>query len=223
MRKDKVRAFKLRRKNKSYSEINRILGIPKSTLADWFNKLDWSNKIKGQLLEKIKPTRMDRIRLMTIANSKKWSNWRKKARESAVIEFKKLKKHPLFISGIMLYWGEGDKILKNGRVSLSNSDPEMIRVFYVFLKNILRVPESKIRLSLILYPDLVDSVQKNLWSKLTNIPIQYFNNSVFIQGRHPTKRNSYGVCLVRVCDVSLKEKIMKWIELLQISLTLNQS
>ena len=36
MNKLKVKAFKLRKQKKSYNEINRQLGIPKSTLSSWF-------------------------------------------------------------------------------------------------------------------------------------------------------------------------------------------
>ena len=77
------------------------------------------------------------------------------------------------------------------------------------------VPVEKISLRLIIYPDLIDQVQKNLWSKSTKIPQNCFKKSTTIQGRHPTKRNSYGVCIITVYSRQLKEKIFKWLDLSQ--------
>lgn len=49
MRKDREIAFKLRLNGKSYSEINKILGIPKSTLAGWFYNLLLSEEAKNKI------------------------------------------------------------------------------------------------------------------------------------------------------------------------------
>ena len=151
---------------------------------------------------------------MAEANKARWKLTHEEYRSAAIREFENLKNDPLFIAGLMLYWGEGDKKIENGQVSLSNSDPHLVRLFYLFLVKALGVSPERITLSLILYPDLVDSVQKNMWSKITKIPLSNFRGSTVIKGRHPTKRNSYGVCIIRVNSRQLKEKVIKWIDLL---------
>ena len=212
MRKDKEKAFELRRQKKSYKIIGRELNIPTSTLAGWFKHEEWSREIRDELDKTTSLAYPEKLKKIVAANKKRWADWHQQCQEKAVREFPKLKNNPLFITGIMLYWGEGDKQLKNGQVCLSNSDPEMIKIFYLFLAHTMNIATEKISARLILYPDLIDSVQKNLWSKLTKIPISKFTRSTYIQGRHPTKRNSYGVCLVRVCSREMKEKILTWIE-----------
>lgn len=215
MRKDKEKATELRRQNKSYKSISRELNIPLGTLAGWFKNELWSQDIRDKLGQKASLAFPEKLRRIIAANKKRWADLHETYRQEAVNEFKKYKNDPLFLASIMLYWGEGDKKLENGQVCLSNSDPEMIKIFYLFLTHTLGVPLEKIAARLILYPDLIESVQKNIWSKVTKIPISKFTRSTYIQGRHPTKRNSYGVCLIRVCSRELKEKILVWINLYQ--------
>lgn len=215
MRKDKEKAFELRRQKMSYKNISQELNIPIGTLAGWFKDESWSQEIRDELGTKESLAFPEKMRRIVDANRKKWKALYLKWQNEAIIEFETLKNNPLFISGIMLYWGEGDKKLENGSVSLSNSDPEMVKIFHRFLFDIAAVPKEKIRAKLIIYPDLTDSVLKNIWSRLTKIPVSQFTKSAVIQGRHPTRRNSYGVCLLRIGSRELKEKILKWIELYQ--------
>jgi len=104
---------------------------------------------------------------------------------------------------------------------VNKTDPNILKVFYAFLREV-KVPAEKIRLWLLLYPDLVDSVQKNFWSKLLGIPSGRFTKSIFIKGRSPAKRLSYGVCNIEVYSRELKEKLLQWLELLQDDLLLKR-
>ena len=215
MRKDKEKAIELRRRGMSYKKIRVELGIPIATLSDWFKQESWSYDIKRRLSSEVSLSNPKKLELMVQATRQKWQKIHRQWQEGAIEEFPKLKKNSLFMAGLMLYWGEGDKKLENGQVTLSNSDPHLIRLFYLFLTKAINTPLEKISLRLLLYPDLIDKVQKNLWSRATKISLDRFKRSTTIQGRHPTKRNSYGVCLIRVCSRQLKEKIMKWLDLSQ--------
>jgi hypothetical protein len=157
MRKDQEIALKLRGQNKSYNEISRTLGIPKSTLCLWFKRLSWSEEIKKELENEQRESQKVKIKLMAQANKEKWERWHEECRNKATKEFPSFKKSPLFVSGLMLYWGEGDKNMKNGVVKLVNSEPEMIRIFNLFLTKSLKNSPDKISAWLLLYPDLVDS------------------------------------------------------------------
>lgn len=213
MRKDRAKAEQLRRAGKSYKEIHRMLGTPIATLSDWFRNAPWSIEIKNRLAGEESLANPNKLQLMIAATKKKFARLHEEYRLEAINEFPKLKNNPLFLAGLMLYWGEGDKKIDNGSIALSNSEPGMIRTFYIFLVNTLKIPKEKISFHLILYPDLIDLVQKNFWSAATGIPLSQFRKSVFIQGRHPTRRLSYGVGLIRVSSRKIKGKIMKWIEL----------
>ena len=215
MRKDKEKAFELRRQDKSYKQISRELGIPIGTLAGWLKNELWSKDIRDKLGSEASLAFPSKLRLMVAANKKRWSDLHETYRKEATKEFPVLRDNPLFLAGIMLYWGEGEKQKKSSQVRLSNSEPEMLKIFYLFLTKVLEIHPNKIFAWLLLYPDLIDSVQKNFWSKTTNIPLENFKKSIYIKGRHPTKRLSYGVCTVAVSSRALKERILKWLELYQ--------
>lgn len=219
MRNDRYLALELRKKGKSYKDIHEALGIPKSTLHYWFKDLKWSQMIKMNLSAKAAKLSTKRMRKIAKANRERWENWRKQHRIEAKKEFFELKSRPLFIAGIMLYWGEGDSNLKND-LRLSNVDPRMIALFYRFLLSICKVSKDDIFIALTIYPDLSDYKCKNFWSQQTGIPQDQFNKTQIIYGRHPTKRLQNGICAIRVRrGRGLKEKIMTWINLVFKELT----
>ena len=215
MRNDQHLAINLRKKGASYNFIRKELGIPKSTLHYWFRDLQWSQVIKNELTKKAQRQATKRLRAVIQAQKKRWENQRKQYRGDARKEFSILKLNPLFLAGLMLYWGEGDSKIKNCVVKLANTDPEMIKIFSLFLQRICQVSKEEIKISLILYPDLNDEKCKIFWSKTSNIPIKQFVKTQFIEGRHPTKRLSYGICMIYHSSRKLKEKIFTWLRLYQ--------
>ena len=212
---NKEKATQLRRQGMSYKKISRELGIATSTLASWFKNEPWSRKIRDNLSAQVSWSNPKVLEILAQANRERWKIKHEEYRDSAAREFEKLKNDPLFLAGVMLYWGEGDKVLKNCIVRLGNSEPEMIRIFNLFLTKSLGISPEKIYAWLLLYPDLIDTVQRNLWSKATGLKLNQFKRSVYIKGRHPTKRMSYGVCTVSINSRALKERMIKWLELYQ--------
>ena len=214
MRIDKHLAVKMRKRGNSYNKISKELGVPKSTLSDWFSRIDWSSEIKYNLTRKANYISSRRLTLINKTRQGKWEEWREGFRKEARKDFPRLLKNPLFTVGIALYWGEGDRILKNCRVSLINTDPRIIRLFTIFLRSAVRVPEEKIRAWLILYPDLSEKKCLTFWSKVSGVPINRFAKTQFIKGRHPTKRTAHGMCTIQVNSRGLKEQIFTWADLL---------
>jgi len=212
MKKDRQKVEDLRKKGLSYKTISHRSGIQVSTIAGWLRGLPWSDDIRDKLSRESYSSSPQKVALLSRANRERWEKWRAGFRNNAEREFSSFKNEPLFASGLLLYWGEGDKMMKNSRVKLSSSEPEMIKIFYKFLKYI-GVQDKKIHLWLLLYPDLIETVQKNFWSKAVDLPVENFSKSIFIKGRHPKRRLSYGVCNVEVYSREFKEKIMRWLEL----------
>ena len=213
MRIDKESAFKLRRSGKSYREIRTQLNVPLGTLSTWFSNEKWSKDIADTLsARRIEESKIEIIKLNRTRGIKLAESY-KQGRISAKKEFRILKEEPVFIAGLVAYWGEGDKTSKY-HVRLSNTDPGVISLFKGFLEQICNVPEDRITCWLLLYPDLNNEICKIYWSKETNIPLQNFRKSMYIKGRHPTKRLSYGVCNIVVSSRYLKEKILVWLSLI---------
>lgn len=212
MSSNKLLALELRKKNKSYNEIVRLLKIPKSTLHYWLKDNPESRLIKNKL-NKNRLLDKKQIALMNRIRGEKWEKWRNQFRVEAIKEFKSLKNNPLFISGISLYWGEGDKILKNGIVRLINTDYRMIGVFYKFLKTICKIPDKKIVFCLFIYPDLSDLQCKKFWSGNIGFDSSQFRKTQVITGKNNQKRVGNGMCSIQVYSRGLKEKLIEWINI----------
>ena len=212
MRNDKNRATELRRFGKSYNQINKELRIPKSTLSEWFGGAQWSKKIRKELDMMARYDHKIRIEKL---NNIRGNNLKKlyvQAKEEAISDFEKLKYHPLFIAGVMLYWGEGDKASTH-RVALTNTDPKMIKLFTIFLKDLCGIDKKRIKIWLLLYPDLKEEECKKYWQKYAGLEDFVFNKSIVINGKHKTKRLHHGVCTVVVSSRYLKEKMIIWLSL----------
>ena len=124
-----------------------------------------SQEIKARLSAQVSLDNPRALELLVQANRERWRHKHEEYRNAAIKEFQKYKNSPLFLAGIILYWGEGEKQTKSSVVRLSNSEPKMIKIFNLFLTKVLELSSDKIFAWLLLYPDLVDSVQKNIWGK----------------------------------------------------------
>lgn len=213
MRYDKNIAIKLRKQRKSYNEINKLLGIPKSTLAGWFKDDIGSQKIKMLLSGKSNKLVAERIKKFVQGNRERWDKIRADIEEEANREFKILSKKPLFIAGTMLYWAEGDNVFKNP-LRFTNTNALMISLYVKFLIKILNVPMSDLRANLILYEDLIEKECINFWSQISTISKNQFYKTQFIKGRHKTRRLPHGICMIINTKRKIKIKITIWIDLL---------
>ena len=118
----------------------------------------------------------------------------------------------LKVAGIMLYWAEGTK----GRhaVDFANSDPEMIRLFLKFLREICGVAEGRLRVYMYCHgnPDEVDTL-KQYWRQLTDIPLEQFSRPYVRKGNpHRSGRIMlHGLVHIRYSDKKLIDLINRWI------------
>lgn len=99
----------------------------------------------------------------------------------------------LFLSA--LYWAEGTK----KDFALSNTDPDLIRVFVCLVKEILGVNDDRFRISIRLYEDLDQNKSLSFWSKVVNMPKEKFVNINILPGKKNGKLQ-YGMCRVRITN-----------------------
>jgi len=217
MRKDRGAAIHLRKQGKSYNEIHDLLKIPKATLSDWFQNEEWSQEIKRRLDGRTREQHSSRLLNLNRVRGLHLERAYREARIEAAEELKTLMYNPLFIAGLMLYWGEGDKVT-NGSVRLANTDPGVIRIYTTFLTDICAIPREKIRGHILVYPDLDQPECIKYWVEASRLTPQNFIKCVTIQGRHKTKRLGYGVCSIYVSSTYFKEKMLEWLRLLPIEL-----
>lgn len=214
MRHDRNNIFDLRRNGKSYREIQAIVHISRDTLSRWFKDEAWSRHIRKSNTER-------NIRISTVhlakLNEGRISMLRKKYSETekeAKVEFKQYAVNPLFVAGLMLYLGEGDKATKNV-IRLANIDFVVHKIFIKFIKTFLHVSLERVRVSVLLYPDLDIEVCKSKWSQELQIPLENFHKPLVIIGRHKTRRLHFGVGSTIVSSSFLKHKLNIWMELLK--------
>jgi transcriptional regulator with XRE-family HTH domain len=209
MRVDKDNAIALRMQGKGYNEICSELGMSKSTLSKWFKGIDFLEDIKSTLMKKNLFESTERMKSLNKIRGATLNATYETSAIKALEELQEYRNNPLFIAGISLYWGEGDKLTRN-QTRLTNTDPEMIKIFMAFLFEICKVPRDKIRIALFIYSDLDESECKKFWSEVTGI--QTFHKTQILPSRHKTKKLPFGVCTVVVSNTILKKKINIWID-----------
>ena len=209
----KNKAIDLRRKGKSYGQIAGFLSVSKSTVSVWFKNVIWSQDVKKQLIKKSNGASRKRLITLNNVRKEKLDKYYQQAEAEAIQEFASLKENKLFITAISLYWGEGDKVFKNGIVRVSNIDEKVLKVFNSFLQKICRINSQKIRADILLYPDLDPKKCLKFWSKEIGVLEDKFFKPTVIQGKHKINRLGNGVCIVSVHEKYLKKKILVWLEL----------
>lgn len=215
MHKLREQALKLRLQGKSYNEIHAVLGIPKSTQNGWFRHLVLSDtamaRLKARTLQGTINAFVKRNKLQT-HHAEVRARANRRGGESTIPN---LSDHELRIIGATLYWAEGYKrlLVRDGKecmshvISFVNSDAQMIRIFILFLKRILSIPEDKIRLSMRLYKHINERKAREYWTKEAGLPSpQFFKTTYLIsgasKGTRPFNRLPWGTLQVQVADTA---------------------
>ncbi len=119
----------------------------------------------------------------------------------------------------MLYAGEGLKSsnVSGQRVEITNSNPEILRVFINFLTKVCLVPREKIKVRLMLYDDICLEEAKKFWSRELGILTNQFCNPFIkrsykdVPFRH-LRRSKYGTAHVNLSDIKVYKKIIGWLK-----------
>jgi hypothetical protein len=212
MRADREKAEGLRKAGKSYAEISTELGIPKATLSKWFSKEVWSEGVRQARLLRDTGAAQVRIRGLNEVRRKRLGDAHETAKREAIEEFGKLKFDPLFIAGLSLYWGSGDRASRN-QVRFASSDMEKVKFFIIFLEKACGVERNRIRASLLVYPGQDEASNRRFWAFALGSGINFTKSSV-VPGSFDARKLQYGICTLTVSSVYLKTKMREWLTLL---------
>ena len=163
-REEKQKAIEMRKKGMSYSQIKSVLGIAKSTLSGWLEDYPLTEK-------RIKELRGCNQKIERCRETKRK---KKEARLNNFYKEEKIKLFPinkkeLYLAGIFLYWGEGSKNQSAARLTISNTDPAMIKFFIYWFEKSLGVSRDKMKVQLQLYSDMVVNREIDFWSKILKL------------------------------------------------------
>lgn len=200
--------IKLRLQGYTYGQIKRTLGVSKSTLSDWLRNLSLNEK-QLELLSKNRERSRDLGREKYIATRKNQRLSRlKQVLNQQNNSLLPLSEKELFLCGLFLYWGEGEK--RHGIVSISNTDPRVVKFALYWMTNSLKISKGKIRINLHLYKDMSIDESTNFWSDILDIPTTQFNKPYIKKTNREGltyKSFGHGTCKLYAGSVTLSEKI----------------
>jgi len=204
--KDREKALTLRKQEMSYSQIKRVLNVSKGTLSIWLKDYPLSEK----RVRDLRDHNEQRIERCRETKRKK----KEKRLRGYYIKQKKLifplTKREFFLAGLFLYWGEGSKTAE-ANISVSNTDPAIIKLFIKWLIICLDVPREKIRIQLHLYSDMDIDKEVAYWQKTLNLAKNQFRKS-YIKKSLKSRINhkgsfGHGTCSASIGGARLAERI----------------
>lgn len=172
---------KLRSFGFSLPEISKKLNIGQGTVWRHIQGIKILDKYKKVWSEKRKPSIRRKMLAVNSANAK----------AQRVITNLSIKEKLLVLAS--LYWAEGAKIDFN----LTNSDPALVRVFIQSLKDVLKIPNSRLKLNIRIYEDLDKEKCINFWLQNTGLARSNLSSVNTLSGKK-TGKLEYGMCRVRV-------------------------
>lgn len=224
MRKDKIEATKLRLQGFSYNQINKKLGVPKSTLSGWFKDLQISKEAQEKINKRRHDKSFEGILKSSKLQTKRAQERVREERSNSKKDIKSLSKRELLILGTALYWGEGYKrpvfinnIQKTHHsISLSNSDPELAKIFIRFLEEVCEISRKEMKASVRIYEHMNKEKVLKFWQEITNIPKENFRSDDYIskasKGKRFFNRLPYGTIQINANNTRKFHKIMGWID-----------
>ena len=205
MKKDlRLKTIELRKLGHSVKELHAEIGVSKSTISLWVQKVPLSKQAKQRLLDRSTKARIKAEE--TIREQTRQKNIVAEDFAKSVIGSKKTDKDIQAVLCSMIYLCEGSKAIKN--VAFTNSDPSLIRTFISMFRNSFEVDESKFRILMHLHDYHDEQKQKAFWSQVTSIPQDQFYRTYKKESDHRYKKEGYEGCIkIYYNDVSISRKL----------------
>jgi predicted transcriptional regulator len=200
-----IKAKKLRLKGYSVKELHKILGVSKSTVSRWIQDIELSEHAQERLRKNY--TKGQLASQKTIKEKTRQKNIVADDFAKNVFSKTNLIKTEQTILCAMIYLCEGNKSLKSLMV-FTNSDPSLIATFLYLFRNSFKLEEKKFRVLMHLHKYHDEKVQKEFWSKITQIPQEQFNRTYLKPTSGKYKKEGYQGCIkVYYGDVSITRKL----------------
>lgn len=214
---EKEKAIKLRKEGKSLREILVHVPVAKSTLSLWLREVGLSKKQEQRLTEK----RIEAQKRGAASRRTQRIELTEKLVKEAQGQVGAMTDRELWLMGIMLYWAEGSKEKPwntGGGVRFSNSDPEMINLFLLWLVESVKIPREEIGFEIYLHETSLHRLGevKKYWSKVLRVPLDSFEKVYWKKAKIKTYRknigeNYFGLVRVKVqASSQLSRKIVGW-------------
>jgi len=185
-------AIKLRQKGVSIKNIAKILNVSVGSVSLWVRNVLITDEQQRNLLTRKGTASEKHIQKFREIRME----YRKNGEEYALNNF--TQSH---IMGCMLYWGEGEK--SRTCCGITNTDPNIIKVFIRFLRENFSIKDSELRISVRHYQpneNLIDAFWKNELGIADTTKIKYYlyNDSRSKTGLPKNLKHPNGICTLRV-------------------------
>jgi hypothetical protein len=196
----------------SYTQIQKIVKAGKGVLSYWLKDYPLSEEQKKKIYSN---------REVWVENFRETMKRKRDDRfQQVILEQKKMigkiDKKNLFIAGVFLYWGEGQK--RSSSASLSNTDPDVIKFYLLWIEECfgLKRTNSKVRIYLHLYSDM-DFVESMVyWRDILKVNESQFAKPYIKKSTLAAldyKSFGHGTCRIQIANVKMKNQIMATIKL----------
>jgi hypothetical protein len=200
------RARELRALGYSIGEIERELGVARSSVSYWVRDVELSAVAQRRLLTRagLGPLRSAERSARVARERRRW--YQDDGRALAV------QVDAAYLAGCMLYWAEGDKC--RNAVRIANSDPELLATFADFLRRHFNVSDEKITISCNLFADHTDRRREieQFWLDQLRLPRSQLRKTIVNSySKHSKKKRQnklpYGTCKLVVHSTQIVQTI----------------
>jgi transcriptional regulator with XRE-family HTH domain len=194
----RTKARYLRLQGLDYEEIVAQLGVSKSSVSLWVRDLPRPPRVAP---DECARRTSERMRRYWTAERRVLAERRAAAGAAAATDIGSLTDREILIAGAVAYWCEGTKNKPHrraDRVTFSNSDPELISFFLLFL-DVAGIPRSDLAFQLQIHETANVASAERFWLALTGAqPGQFRKTSVKRHNPETTRKNTsdgYHGCL----------------------------
>lgn len=206
----KPKAIKLRRQGKSIRDVEKSLGISRSTLSGWFKIVKLTALQYKSLENRNKKSLIKARRKALIWHNQQKTDRLKLAENEADITLQKIGNgtETVELALALLYLGEGSK--KSPTTSMGNTDPLILKFFLTVMLNIYKIDIEKIRFDLHIRADQNPELLKKYWAKELKVPLHRFL-TVSVDERTIGKftyPDYKGVCVITCGNIAVQRKLI---------------
>ncbi|MEI7709733.1 MAG: helix-turn-helix domain-containing protein [bacterium] len=206
----KLKAVKFRKQGKSIRDIEKSLGIPRSTLSGWFRTVTLTPSQNRALKNKNRKSLIKARKKAVIWHNQQKSNRLRSAEDEAEKTLLKIENTAEIVelALALLYLGEGSK--KSPTTCMGNSDPLILKFFLKVILTIYKIDIEKIRFDLHIRADQNGDSLKKYWAKELKAPLHRFM-TVSIDKRtigKLTYPDYKGVCVITCGNIAVQRKLV---------------
>ncbi len=194
---EKLLAISLREQGKSVKEIAKVVNVSSSTVSGWVGNVKLTDQQRKTLKEQ-------QYRFSI-------SNWKSKTCRQARLDARKIGEQeavgePLHVAGCMLFWAEGTK--SKSSVIFTNSDPNMMKLFIRFLREIYDIKNDEVSLFCAVHDCDNTTFVEDFWCEELGLKRENLRKTQIIKsGTGKKNKHLYGIARIAIYNMKIVQRI----------------